>query len=264
MDIQNLKLMQEIQALHSLNSKPSSVDSLLTNDSSTFSNMIQELLSNASLDKTTTDNLSSLLGSVSSSNISNYLSSLVGTSTTGSEQSDATQSLLSSLLYNGTKTPYIPSYLRNNNEGVSLNEYIKDYTGATSYSNLLKGANQYAAIIKKAATTYNIPEKLIASVMKQESNFNASAVSPAGASGLMQLMPGTAKYLGVQNSLDPEQNVMGGAKYLRQMLNKFDNNVSLALAAYNAGPGNVKKYNGIPPFKETTNYVSNILKYLQA
>ncbi|WPK12333.1 lytic transglycosylase domain-containing protein [Lysinibacillus louembei] len=165
----------------------------------------------------------------------------------------------------GPQTKYLDAFLYEGAIASSpLEQYVKDYTGQEAYNELLAGASRYKETIAKAAATYNLPEKLIAAVMKQESNFNPEVVSTAGAVGLMQLMPGTSKYLGVQNPTDAEQNIMGGAKYLRQMLNQFGQNLETALAAYNAGPGNVKKYDGIPPFKETQNYVQKVLNYYNA
>ena len=113
----------------------------------------------------------------------------------------------------------------------------------------------YGAEITAAAKKYGLDPALLAGLVKQESGFNPNAGSPAGARGLTQLMPATAAGLGVTNVLDPAQSLEGGAKYLRQQLDAFDGDVTRALAAYNAGPGAVQRYGGVPPYAETQNYV---------
>ena len=113
--------------------------------------------------------------------------------------------------------------------------------------------------IRQAAATYNLPEKLIASVIQAESGFQPDAVSSAGAQGLMQLMPATARELGVSDPFDVRQNIDGGARYLRQMMDRFDGDLKLALAAYNAGPGTVVRYDGEVPYRETRDYVKRVL-----
>jgi soluble lytic murein transglycosylase-like protein len=113
--------------------------------------------------------------------------------------------------------------------------------------------------IQKAASKYDLSPRLIKGVIRAESNFQVDAVSRAGAQGLMQLMPATAKELGVTKPFDIDQNIDGGARYLRKMLDSFGGNVKLALAAYNAGPGTVRKFEGNVPYQETIQYVSKVL-----
>lgn len=114
-------------------------------------------------------------------------------------------------------------------------------------------------LITKYANKNGLDEDFVKAVINQESGFNPNATSHCGAMGLMQLMPSTAQGLGVTNAYDAEQNIEGGTKYLKGLMNRFGNDKSLALAAYNAGPNAVKKYGGIPPYAETQNYVKNVL-----
>ncbi|WP_040577122.1 lytic transglycosylase domain-containing protein, partial [Methylophaga lonarensis] len=116
----------------------------------------------------------------------------------------------------------------------------------------------YADIVVSMATRYQIDPALVRAVIHAESAFNARALSSKGAQGLMQLMPGTAKDLGVENAFDVRQNIEGGVKYLAQMLRQFNGDVRLATAAYNAGPNAVRRFNGIPPYAETEVYVERV------
>lgn len=157
------------------------------------------------------------------------------------------------------KKALVQSQAADINNQINTGNHVQ--TGVVTYdTGTTSGAytGKYAAEINKAAKTYNIDPFLIAAVIKAESGFVNKKTSPAGAQGLMQLMPGTASELGVTNVNDPAQNIMGGTKYLAQQLKAFGNDIRMALAAYNAGPGNVKKYGGIPPFKETKNYVNKV------
>lgn len=147
--------------------------------------------------------------------------------------------------------------------------------GAGAFDKVLKSVDQNKSTVSlskedritnaviTSSEKYNLPPALVLGVMKQESGFKPCAESHCGAQGLMQLMPDTARGVGVKNSFDIEQNIDGGCQYLRQMLDQFNGDPKLALAAYNAGPGNVQKYGGIPPFEETQNYVKSVMAHAE-
>jgi soluble lytic murein transglycosylase-like protein len=122
----------------------------------------------------------------------------------------------------------------------------------------VKPSEAYEEIIQDAAAKHDLDANLIRAVMQTESAFHPYAVSRAGAEGLMQLMPALADEMGVSDSFDPRENIMGGARYLKRLLDYHNGNLDLALASYNAGPGNVERYGGIPPFRETRKYVKTI------
>ena len=124
--------------------------------------------------------------------------------------------------------------------------------------------SKFDQIIVDAAKKFDVDAALVSAVIKSESDFNAREVSNKGARGLMQLMPSTAERFGVTNSYDPVANIYGGVRYLRWLLQTFKGNADLAVAAYNAGEGNVWKYNGVPPFRETITYINRIAKHIRA
>jgi soluble lytic murein transglycosylase-like protein len=121
----------------------------------------------------------------------------------------------------------------------------------------------YDRLIEEAASVYGVSAELVRSVIQVESNFDARAVSPKGAQGLMQLAPATARWLGIANPFDPRQNIFGGVRYLSMMLERHDGNVPLALASYNAGPSAVRRHRGIPPYRETRGYVRKVMARTQ-
>ena len=153
----------------------------------------------------------------------------------------------------------------NDAQATSNSAAVTNATGsaATVTSTTASVPTDLMSIFQEAAQTYGVDVNLLTAIARQESNFTASATSSSGAMGIMQLMPATAQGLGVNDAYNPYENIMGGAKYISQLLSRYNGDVSLALAAYNAGSGNVAKYGGIPPFAETQNYVSKVLGYYQ-
>lgn len=149
--------------------------------------------------------------------------------------------------------------------GGKMELFIKDRSNSkSSYSQDYRSyytSDEFNDIIEEAASANNVSSSLIKAMIKVESNFNPNAVSPKGAKGLMQIMPGTMRDLNIENPFNPYENVMGGSKYIRDLLRRFNNELTLALAAYNAGPGMVEKYKNIPPFEETIGYVQKVLHF---
>ncbi len=153
------------------------------------------------------------------------------------------------------------SSLNNDESYINLN----GYSGITNNnrSNTLTSKTRINELIDEYSQKYGLDSDFVKAVVKQESGFNEKATSKCGAMGLMQLMPGTAKALNVADPYNARDNIEGGVKYLKGLMDRFDGDMKLALAAYNAGPNAVKKYNGIPPYNETQNYVKNIMSMYQ-
>jgi hypothetical protein len=136
--------------------------------------------------------------------------------------------------------------------------YACNPNSSINWHTISLNTRSYASEVKSMADKYQVDPALVRAVIHAESAFNYKAISKVGAQGLMQLMPGTAKELGVKNALNPNENIEGGVKYLSKLLKQFDGNIKLATAAYNAGPNAVKKYNGVPPYSETKVYVERV------
>ncbi len=159
---------------------------------------------------------------------------------------------------------------KNNNNNIALKKIEQEFKPISKTLREVPGiaktvaekVNEFDDIIKDAEKKFSIDENIIKAIIAAESNGNSNAISPKKAKGVMQLIDATAKTMGVKNIFDPRENIFGGTKYLRQMLDKFDGNLDLALASYNAGPGAVQKYGGIPPYKETQNYVKRVFNFI--
>ncbi|MGQ9556452.1 MAG: lytic transglycosylase domain-containing protein [Desulfurispora sp.] len=196
------------------------------------------------------------------------------------ENNGATSSLVSAMLlraavaagaplpvHPATVSALPPAIVPGRNGGASSRTALPNTTGTTrtgtSSASPAAGPGYWEELFQEAAARYDLDPALLKAVARAESSFDPQAVSPAGAAGLMQLMPATARALGVTDVFDPRQNILAGARYLRQLLDRFAGDLPLALAAYNAGPGAVERHGGIPPYRETRQYVSRVLKFCQ-
>jgi soluble lytic murein transglycosylase-like protein len=157
----------------------------------------------------------------------------------------------------------IKEEVANENKSEIKIEFKNDSTAISPSKNSINRLNKFDDIIDRASKSHNVDKNLIKSVILAESAANPKAISQANAKGLMQLIDSTASDMNVKNVWNPQDNIFGGTKYLSKMLNQFDGDVEMSLAAYNAGPGNVQKYDGVPPFEETKNYINRIKGYMK-
>ncbi|KUK13719.1 MAG: lytic transglycosylase domain-containing protein [Synergistetes bacterium] len=156
------------------------------------------------------------------------------------------------------KEVFLKEVERSEEEGVKRENRVEDLSPLLPRDSF-KEDSSIEDVVNRASKLYKLDPKLVMAVIEAESNFNPKALSPKGAMGLMQLMPDTAREMGVRDPFDVEENIMGGVKYLNYLSEKYKGNLELVLAAYNAGPGAVDKYGGIPPYKETQDYVRKVL-----